>query len=53
MTTDTTERGLEDLICADLTGSRSKSPLPNGVRERLASYGAGWICGDPQNYDRE
>ncbi len=53
MTTDTTERGLEDLICADLTGSRRKSPLPNGVRERPASYGAGWTYGDPSDYDRE
>ena len=23
------------------------------VRERPPSYGAGWICGDPQDYDRE
>ena len=23
------------------------------VRERPSTYGAGWICGDPQDYDRE
>ena len=34
MTTDTSERGLESLICAAMTG-------------------AGWICGDPHDYDRD
>ena len=23
------------------------------MRERPSTYGAGWICGDPQDYDRE
>ena len=53
MTTDTSEKGLEDLICAALTGSDGR-PTPGGMaRERPASYGAGWIPGDPQDYDRE
>ena len=53
MTTDTTEKGLERLICEALTGAPC-DPLQGGaVRERPAGYGAGWICGDPQDYDRE
>jgi type I restriction enzyme R subunit len=55
MTTDTSERGLERLICTALTGS----PCDPGtgpaetVGERPATYGAGWICGAPDDYDRE
>jgi len=55
MTTDTSERGLERLICTALTGSAC-DPGPAGagaVRERPAAYGAGWICGHPEDYDRE
>ncbi len=53
MTTDTSEKGLEDLICAAFTGSDGR-PTPDGVaRERPASYGAGWIPGDPEDYNRE
>ncbi len=53
MTTDTSERGLERLICEALTGADC-APSHNGmVHERPSSYGAGWICGDPQDYDRE
>jgi type I restriction enzyme, R subunit len=55
MTTDTSERGLERLICTALTGAACD---PGAVRavavhERPAAYGAGWICGDPADYDRE
>ena len=51
MTTDTTEKGLESLICASLTGA--VGPSQDGiVHERPSSYGAGWIQGDPQDYDR-
>ena len=55
MTTDTSERGLERLICTVLTGSPCD---PGGgaaaeVRERPAVYGAGWVCGTPEDYDRE
>ena len=53
MTTDTTERGLESLICAALTGTASDPSQDGRVRERPSSYGAGWISGDPQDYDRE
>jgi type I restriction enzyme, R subunit len=55
MTTDTSERGLERLICTALTGSPcDPAASPAGaVRERPAAYAAGWICGHPGNYDRE
>ena len=53
MTTDTSEKGLERLICTALTGANCDPPQGGLVRERPSSYGAGWICGDPQDYDRE
>ena len=88
VTTDTSELGLERLICtgkvdrkslrchvaADRSGRREPSRHqrvgPDGsaalrptlrhdreyraiVRERPSSYGSGWVCGDPQDYDRE
>ena len=53
MTTDTSEKGLERLICEALTGAPCDPPQDGMVRERPASYGAGWICGDPQAYDRD
>ena len=52
-TTDTTERGLETLICEALTGRPCNPPQAGASRERPAEYGAGWICGDPADYDRE
>jgi len=53
--TDTSERGLERLICTALTGSAcDPGAVPAGeVRERPAAYGAAWICGAPEEYDRE
>ena len=53
MTTDTSEKGLERLICAALTGAPCDPAQAGAVRERPAGYGAGWICGDSQAYDRE
>ena len=52
MTPDTTEKGLETLICTALTGAPC-SPNSGEVSERPAEYSAGWICSDPTNYDRE
>jgi len=56
MKTDTSERGLERLICTALTGSPC-DPVPaqpGVVREPAASYGgSGWLCGHPDDYDRE
>ena len=56
MTTDTSERGLERLICTALTGSPCDATLAQTGPERdaaAAAGGAGWICGDPNDYDRE
>lgn len=55
MTTDTSERGLERLICTALTGLPCDPGAgPAGERrERPATDSADWICGAPQDYDRE
>ena len=56
MTTDTSERGLERLICTALTGSPCDAALsPTGVKSEAAAPvgGTGWICGAPNDYDRE
>ena len=53
MTTDTTERGLETLICEALIGSPDDPATAAATRERPASYGVGWLPGDPKDYDRE
>lgn len=56
MTTNTTERGLERLICTALTGGPcdpGQAP-PDGTGEAASpSRGAGWMCGNPNDYDRE
>ena len=55
MTTDTSERGLERLICTALTGSPcdpGTGPV-DWVKERPSTYGVGWIGGVPEDYDRE
>ncbi len=56
MTTDTSELGLERLICTALTGSPCDAVLaPTGLEGEATapSGGAGWICGAPDDYDRE
>ncbi len=53
--TDTSEAGLERLVCTVLTGSACDPAeiAADAVRERPAAYAAGWICGAPEHYDRE
>jgi type I restriction enzyme R subunit len=55
MTTDTTERGLERLICTALTGDPcDPGAVPRDLaQERPAAHGAGWVGGDAADYDRE
>ena len=48
MSSDTSERGLERLICETLTGSACD---PGTETARVA--GMGWACGSPGDYDRE
>jgi len=55
MTTDTSERGLEDLICIAMTGSATTTGQPvKGVQFPSATFGGtGWLLGNSLNYDRE
>src|SRR5262245_31842374 len=53
MTTDTSERGLDRLICTALTGSACDPVKVAVVPVRPAADRAGWICGAPGDYDRE
>ena len=54
MTTDTSERGLERLICTALVGHPCDPPKEGTVGEPPVGYGGvGWSCGNPHDYDRE
>ena len=54
MTTDTSERGLERLICTALAGHPCEPPASDTVAEPAAGYGGvGWSGGNPHDYDRE
>jgi type I restriction enzyme R subunit len=53
---DTSEKGLESLIVAAMTGRPSSEPPPPGegiglIRARYG--GTGWILGQAQDYERE
>ena len=52
-TTDTSEKGLESLIVAALTGKPVSETL-TAVRDETPGYGgAGYVQGDPHDYDRD
>ncbi len=54
MTTDTSEHGLESLICTALAGDACVPPAAGEVREPAVGYGGvGWSCGSYLDYDRE
>jgi type I restriction enzyme, R subunit len=56
MKSDTSERGLEQLICVALTGGVCDPVAvpPDVERETsVAVGGTSWICGNPNDYDRE
>ena len=54
--TDTTERVLEERVVRLLTEVPGAGPETaaedDTIRERAAAYAAGWLAGDPINYDR-
>jgi type I restriction enzyme, R subunit len=52
MTTDTSEKGLESLIVAWMTGETAPAQSAD-AREIPAPYGGGWILGDAHDYLRE
>ena len=52
--TDTSERGLERLICTVLAGHACDPPKDGGETEAPTGYGGvGWSAGTPHDYDRE
>ena len=54
MTTDTSERGLERLICTALAGHHCEPPTVGMVAKQPTSYGGvGWSAGNFHDYDRE
>ena len=54
MTTDTSELGLERLICTALAGNPCDPPTAGTVGEPPAGYGGvGWSPGNPHDYNRE
>ena len=54
MKTDTSERGLERLICTALSGQPCDPPKEGSVAEPRVGYGGvGWSCSNPHDYDRE
>lgn len=54
MSTDTSERGLERLICTTLTDNPCDPPKEGTVGKPPMGYGGvGWSCGNPHDYDRE
>ncbi len=54
MTADTSERGLERLICTALAGHPCEPPKAETVGEPAAGYGGvGWSGGNWLDYDRE
>ncbi len=54
MPTDTSERGLEHLICTALAGHPCEPPATGTVAEPPAGYGGvGWSSGNFHDYDRE
>ena len=50
--TDTSERGLEARIVRLLTDGRGDAANAGEISERPAAYSAGWIAGEPADYDR-
>jgi type I restriction enzyme R subunit len=56
MKTDTSEKGLERLICKALTGAPCDPGITQEIEVRDPSVpygGSGWIGGNPSDYDRE
>ena len=53
--TDTSERGLEHLICTILTGKSCDFSNQGQIVELFSPgySGVGWSCGNPRDYDRE
>lgn len=53
MTSDTSERGLEDLICIAMTGRKEIAPAGSKHVSVEPHTGTGLLLGDARDYDRE
>lgn len=54
MTNDTSEQGLEELICKVLTGKACVPSTAGEISVPAANYfGVGWSCSSYRDYDRE
>jgi type I restriction enzyme R subunit len=53
VTTDTSEKGLESLIVAWMTGQAGSLAPTGDAHETLAPYGGGWVFGNAHDYLRE
>jgi type I restriction enzyme R subunit len=54
MTSDTSEKGLESLICSAMTGAKATAGATGEVQEEAPGYGGtGWSAGQPGDYERE
>ncbi len=52
--TDTSEKGLESLVVAAMTGQAAAEPIPDAAGDAPLAYGGtGWLPGDAADYDRE
>ena len=52
-TTDTSEKGLESLIVAAMTGQAGEGVQGGTMHDERLPYGGGWILGDAKDYDRD
>lgn len=52
MVTDTSEKGLEALICTSLTGHSCDPTLQQPIDFSPPSFGSGWLGGNSRDYDR-
>ena len=53
VTTDTSEQGLESLICTAMAGRPCNAPEDAAIHRHRSDEGADWICGDSHDYDRQ
>jgi type I restriction enzyme R subunit len=54
VTTDTSEKGLEGLVVAAMTGLREAPAREGSVSKPPTPYGGtGWLYGHAEDYDRE
>ena len=53
MTSDTSEKGLESLIVAWMTGQAEATPPSGGIHEGRATLAGEWNLGEARDYNRE